>query len=645
MQRTLLAAAIAGLFTLPVQAEETYSLDEIVVSATRVQTPDVAAPYASEVHTRRMIEQSGAGSLYDYLARYTSVQVLPSYGNRYTPKLDMRGYGIGDGYQNLVVTLDGRRLNNIDGAPQLIGAIPLADIERIEITKGSGSVMFGDGATAGSIQVYRRAHQGVSLAASAGNHGALAGSLAAGLSTGKLTLSASADYSSQDGDKEADVTGHTDAASNRTWHGGLVFRPAEQLELGLEAGRSRIDSRYTGYLSLAQFNANPAQNGDKTYTQQALDSDVWRVHAGLEISRDWRLTASHSQEDKRSRYVASGWTSDYDYAANDLALQYRGDALDVTAGLQSFDGTRIGSDNRTAKDNLGYYLQGQYRLDGTTVSAGVRREKVDYAYDPAAGAAIQSGHRLTAWDLGVNQRLNERLALFGNLNRGFQAPDIDRFFATDFSVYPAETSFNGFITPATSHTLNLGLNHVTPVNRLKLTLFRANLDHEIYYFQTGPWSGYNTNLDQTHKYGLELQDTWRAMETLTARLNYSWTRAVIDRENEGGGAFNGKDLPGVPRHGVVLGLTWQASPAVSLDLNHAWRSSAYAANDFANSASQKQASYQATDLALRYRQKNLEWFAAVDNVFAHKNGLWVSDDVIYPVNFTRHWRLGMKATF
>jgi iron complex outermembrane receptor protein len=37
--------------------------------------------------------------------------------------------------------------------------------------------------------------------------------------------------------------------------------------------------------------------------------------------------------------------------------------------------------------------------------------------------------------------------------------------------------------------------------------------------------------------------------------------------------------------------------------------------------------------------------AAIDNVFAHKNGLWISDDVIYPVSFARLYRVGFKASF
>jgi len=638
MRQTTLTLALGVVFSSFAYAEPVpESVGEtIVVTATRTPLADVDAPFASEVHTRNMIEQSGATTLYDYLAQHTSLVVLPNYGNKFTPKLDMRGYGMGDGYQNIVVSLDGRRLNNIDLAPQLLGAVTLADVERIEITKGSGSVQFGDGATAGTIQIITRPRSGASVQASAGNFGARNVTVTAGLVKDKISISASSDHGRFDGTSAPDPTGHRDASRNNTQQGKIELRPLDALKLSLDGSRSRIDTRYPGSLTLAQYESDPAQNNGFAYTQQTFESDVWRAQAGLDLSQNWSLTASHSQEDKLSRY-SSGWTSNYDYRADDLALQYRGRAFNLTAGVQAFDGLRIGSTNRTRKDNTGWYAQGQYLLGKTTLSAGARTENVEYTHTPNTGTALKADHDLSAWDIGVNHRVDDRVSLFANYNRAFQAPDIDRFFRNG--------TFNAFISPATSRTLNVGLNHVTPGNRLKLTLFRTDLDNEIYYFSTGNWlTSYNTNLDKTHKYGLELQDTWQIAPSLAASINYAYTRALIDREDSGGGAYNGKELPGVPRHGVNLGLDWRVTASSRVNLTHTWRASTWAAGDFDNNNLQKQAAYRSTNLAYQYRYKQVDWFAAVDNLFEQSNGIWVSDK-IYPVNFTRNWRVGMKVEF
>ncbi|OYZ30073.1 MAG: TonB-dependent receptor, partial [Hydrogenophilales bacterium 17-64-65] len=120
MRQTTLTLALGVVFSSFAYAESLPEFvgETIVVTPTRTPLADVDAPFASEVHTRHMIEQSGATTLYDYLAQHTSLLVLPSYGNKASPKIDMRGFGIGDGYQNIVVSLDGRRLNNIDMSSQ-----------------------------------------------------------------------------------------------------------------------------------------------------------------------------------------------------------------------------------------------------------------------------------------------------------------------------------------------------------------------------------------------------------------------------------------------------------------------------------------------------------------------------------------------
>ncbi|MBU1264931.1 MAG: TonB-dependent receptor [Gammaproteobacteria bacterium] len=636
MRQTTLTLALGVVFSSFAYAESLPEFvgETIVVTPTRTPLADVDAPFASEVHTRHMIEQSGATTLYDYLAQHTSLLVLPSYGNKASPKIDMRGFGIGDGYQNIVVSLDGRRLNNIDMSSQLLGAIPLGDIERIEITKGSGSVLFGDGATAGTIQIVTRQHSGASVQVSAGNFGAQNATLAAGLKKERFSISASADYAGFDGASERDVTGHRAASRNGTQQGKLEVNPLDGLTLSLDGSRSRIDTRYVGALTLAEYEANPAQNSGNTYTHQKFETDVWGVGLAYVLAPGWKLTARHQQEDKLSNYITYASKSDYDYRSDDLALEYRGDRLNVTAGVQAFDGTRMGSTNRTTKDNTGWFMQGQYLWGATTVSAGARTENVEYIYTPNAGAALKADHDLSAWDIGINHRLDKQLSLFANYNQAFQAPDIDRFFNWG-------GTFNAFISPAKSRTVNVGLNHVTAVNRLKLTLFHAKLDNEIYLNSLYT----NTNLDKTHKYGLELQDTWQIAPTLAASINYAYTRALIDREDDGNGTYDGKDLPGVPRHGLNLGLNWRVTPASSLNLTHTWRATTWAAEDFDNNNAQKQQAYQSTNLAYQYRYKQVDWFAAVDNLFEQSNGIWIRDDAIYPVNFSRNWRVGMKVEF
>ena len=143
-----------------------------------------------------------------------------------------------------------------------------------------------------------------------------------------------------------------------------------------------------------------------------------------------------------------------------------------------------------------------------------------------------------------------------------------------------------------------------------------------------------------------MQDSLQITPNVTGLVNYAWTRAIIDREADGGGAYDGKELPGVSRHSLVAGFNVRVTDKGNLNLSHTWRSKAWAADDFDNDNMQKQRAYQSTDVAYRYRvTKDAEFYAAVSNLFDRENVLWVRDDAIYPIDFERTWKVGARLTF
>jgi iron complex outermembrane recepter protein len=638
---TCAAFATVATFTLSATAySQEVQQASVLVSATRVDMQDTDAPYASEVHTRADIERSGVSNLYDFLAQQTSLQIAPSFGNRYNPKISMRGYGI-DGYQNLVITVDGRRLNTAEVVPQLIGGVALADIDRIEITKGSGAVLFGDSATSGTIQIYTKPRDHANVDSYMGSDGQRGAVAAVGLVRDKFDLSATADHSQSNGLSQADANGHTDQSEANIWRVAAGAQPIAALKLKAEMGGAKIDTRYPGSLTLQQLQTNPAANTGP-YTQQKTDSQYWSVSADYAMNEEWKLSVQHHQQDKDTTTFWSGYSPSQSRTrsiSNELALQFQKDAVLVNAGIQTTDNKRLGTSDHTSKDNQGLFVQGQYVLDSWTLSTGLRHEKVSYRYAPINGAALDADTHLNAWELGANHRISSQLSLFANYSDAFNAPDIDRFFNNG--------QFNRFIEPAKARTLTLGVNHITPQNRLKASVFYAKLRNEIYYYSAVSWlDSKNTNIDKSHKYGLELQDRYQITPRVSALVNYAWTRAIIDRENEGGGAFNGKELPGVSRHSMVLGLNVRVAQNSHLALTHTWRSSAWAEEDLANNNRQKQRAYQSTDVSYRHQVgQQVELYGSVSNLFARTNGIWVGDDNIYPVNFERTWKLGARISF
>lgn len=641
-KQTACAAVLAAAMPALAQSNtaDTTTLAPVTVTANGIPTRDSDATYASEVHDRAAIEASGAASVYDYLARFTGLNVL-SGGNSNAPLLDMRGYGLESGYENLVVVVDGYRLNNLDQTSPYLGGIPLDSVESIEISKGSGSVRYGDGAMAGVIQIRTRARTGASISAMGGSHGAQTINASAGLTRELFDLSVQASNTKQASLSAPDVTGARDGSDNRTQSANLTLKPNTDLKLFLGGANAHVDTHYVGSLTPAQFAADPEQNGGNTYNHQIYESNRWRAGFEYALALGWTARYMHDAEDKRSEFVAP-WAYRYDYNtdSDDLGLAYRAGGLDLSAGVQRFKADRTGTDNVTHKDNTAVYARGAYRFERLTLSAGIREERVAYRYMPTSGTATRGDYTLNAADLGTNYRFNEQWSVFANANQAFSAPDIDRFFKLN-------GTFNGLIEPAKTKNYTLGMNRDTPGNRLRLALFRSNLRNEIYYT---PTSGTNTNIDKSHKYGLELNERWQASRTLALSAIYTYTKAIIDNDVPSGGAYNGNAVPGVPRQGLTLGVDWQPWHNAFLNVTQTWRESSYAISNFANDDTlHRQSAYNSTSISLRQRWKKIEAFIGIDNLFDRKNGEWVYANYtpepvnVYPVDFRRTVRVGFKA--
>lgn len=647
MKRSALFFALISATTVSFAADEpttTTELPAVLVTSNRIAQADFKAPFASEIHNATDIQKSGAINLYEYLKRFSSVNVMPSYGNPFSQQLDMRGFGLENGHQNIVVTINGRRLNNIDTAPQLLSSIPITSIERIEIIKGSGAVAQGDGAMSGTINIVTKDQTGGSVNLSGGSHGHSSASASLGISQEYFALQVLAENARADGFRDADIKGQNDESDINNLSASLKIFPTKESELRFGKERAWLDTTYGGAITQAQFDKQPKQNNSKEYNHQKFETDVTHFGGSYRFTTAARLNADYAIEKKDSNYL-SPWPSEmsYDYRSTDVSAEFKMHDLILVVGTQLFDGERNDSSSQTNKDNMGVYLQANYQLENTVLNAGFRREEVKYEYSDAA-TELKDKHTLNAWELGANHQFNDELSIFANFTSGFQAPDIDRFFATqyDSNWNAIGTIFNGFIVPAKHKTFNLGFNHFVKTNQLKATVFYSKLSNEIFL---DPITFNNTNIDKSYKYGLELQDRYQLLDNLALRGNYTWTKAKIDKENTGNGTFDGKNMPGVSEHNLTAGVEYQVVTDGLLSLNQTWRSKAYALNDFANNFSQKQKAFNTTDLSYAHSFESFTLYAQIDNIFAVKNGLWVADDAIYPVNFTRVWYAGIRASF
>src|SRR5918995_6915081 len=145
------AACCAYAADIPVTRTE-----PVVVTATRFEERYVSQPVNLTVITAEEIRASPAKTVPDLLAERAGIVVRDLFGNNASSTtVDMRGFG-STGTQNTLILVDGRRVVDIDLSGVQWSAVPLSAIERIEIVRGGGSVLYGEGATAGVINIITR---------------------------------------------------------------------------------------------------------------------------------------------------------------------------------------------------------------------------------------------------------------------------------------------------------------------------------------------------------------------------------------------------------------------------------------------------------------------------------------------------------
>lgn len=151
-----LAAAFPSFAQSPVAAGAVTQLKEVFVTATRTAQPigDVVADVT--IIDREVIERSGAAGLADVLARVPGIEIVRNGGVGNQTSIFTRG---GESRHTLVL-IDGVRVDSqsTSGGANW-QAIPLAQVDRIEIVRGPTSAVYGSDAAAGVIQIFTKKGQ------------------------------------------------------------------------------------------------------------------------------------------------------------------------------------------------------------------------------------------------------------------------------------------------------------------------------------------------------------------------------------------------------------------------------------------------------------------------------------------------------
>jgi outer membrane cobalamin receptor len=546
---------LALILAIALSPAEATSLEQIIVTGTRLASADGEWPGAGSVIGRDEIEARGDAGVPDLLRALPGVQLVqPGAGS--VPQLFVRG-----GEPNFTVfLLDGIKVNdpnNTRGGSFDLAALNPGDIDRVEIVRGPQSSVYGSDGLAGVVNVISPAGGGPLAASVEAETGSkdfdrtslmVAGPAGGGGFSLRLT---------RRDDGEA-VPGSTYQAD--TVNGRLRFAPVNGIRGNL----------YLRFADTESTSFPEESGGPELAVLRALDQASAR---DLSLGADFDTAISEvisaqgvaSRYERRDRYdspgIAPGDLVPPNGAHNELdrdnvSLRLtagRGGRWTGTAGVDYqresgesdgyvifAPGLRLPNSFTLERDIVGIFAEGRAQVtEALLLQASARHDEPDEVSGESTGrvGAVWSPNG------GITR-------VRANWGTGFKLPS---FFALG-SPLVGEPA----LRPEQSDSVELGvIQRLGELGGISLTLFDNDYEDLIDF---DPDTFRNVNRDEVTTRGVEVDGWWDLSPTLTLRGHATWTdidvkgsdRELLQRPDWRGGAM----LRWAPRDGWLLDLDW-----------------------------------------------------------------------------------------
>ena len=640
------------------------TMGEVVVTATRDTQEIRKTPANVSVITAEEIEKSGATTVVEALDKLESIQFRTSSGNSSQAYIDMRGIGGDNPYGKTLVMLDGRRLNRTDMSSINWLEIPVDTIERIEIVRGPGSVLYGDAAIGGVINIITKKGKGepkFNISVLAGSYGLNDERVGVTGAAGKWTYAVNGENNFNFGYRER---------SKYSAQGGgfdLGYSANDLLNVSLGVSFNKTDYQMPGALTKEQMAQDRQQyqpsagpwspahsddDGSDKYTNVNMGiKSFWGSWGQLEIN--FLYGKKDLQMNMASWYVYSDINADT-YGITPkyiLTKEILGFDNKIIVGVDYYNEPYkkdfYGDRERTAKsstadftrESLGFYIRDEFSiLKNLILSGGYRSERTDisgsntdFSNPGNSFTDTKNTYNAEAYEAGLTWLWGKKSKVFAKYATVYRIPFIDEV-----------ASFNG---AGGGFLKNLdkekGINtevgtEFYPLNNLKigLTLFRVDMEDEIQYVGTFP-TGYNQNTGSTRHDGAEISLSYLWEKYALLYGNFTYHKATYED-----GLYNKKELWLVPNRMATLGLEIYLPYNLMLHPEVRYVGDCFLSQDYNNTA-EKLDSYSLINLYLSYkpsfRKLHMTVFLGVENLanvkyssFGVDGAPW-SDNTYYPM--------------
>jgi len=636
------------------------TMEEVVVTATRDREEVRQVPANVSVITAGQIEQSGATTVVEVLKKLESIQFRDYSGNSSQAVIDMRGFGGDNPYGKTLIMLDGRKMNRPDMSSINWLQIPLDNIERIEVVRGASSVLYGDAAIGGVINIITKKGKGKPKF----NASVVAGS--DGLHNERVGVTGSTDKWTYALTGENNFNfGYRERSKLSSQGGGLDvgYDASDLLNVSLGASFNKTDYQMPGALTKAQMEQDRRQYQPATpanWASAAPDDDgsdkYTNVNLGIKsYFGSWGqmdINLLYGKKDLQTNMHS--WTSNkYSNTGTDmygispkyiLAKEIFGFKNKLIVGLDYFNEPYkkefFSTRERTtktgwadlSKDSLGYYLRDEFSLlKNLILNAGYRSERAtikasntDTITPANTFTDRDKTYNAEAYEAGLTWLVGKQSKIFAKVATVYRIPFLDEV-----------ASFNGFggelflknLEKEKGISVEAGTEFY-PLNNLKigLTLFRIDMEDEIQYVYVTPWSGYNQNVGKSRHDGAEISLSYLWEKRARLYGNFTYHMATF----EDGGANNKKEMPLVPNRMANAGVEIFLPYNLTLRPEMRYVSDAFLSGDNDNNTEKLEA-YTLYNLYLSYKPSvgkvSVTAFFGVENLTNVKYSSFGSDNV------------------
>lgn len=610
LRLALVPLALAAAFPSFAQTQAALQLKEVVVTAHRAEQDVQSAPFSAVVLTGEQILLSGATDANDAIRRLTGIASRTDLRGGRNYSLDLLGYGA-TADQNVVVIVDGVRISENELASVRLSAISSEMIESIEIIRGGSSVQWGEGASAGLINVVLKHGTGTGLTGSASlKLESFSGrDLRAQLQGGNASMGFDVNV------RHRETDGYRDNSANQqdTASVGVNGR-AGALGFHARVSSENEKSRFPGGLTFAQYAANPRQTATPDDFGNYAET---RVNAGLDYKLDaWTFALDLGQRHRQSDgyFVGSSYNaqsqSDSSQVSPKVTYSSRVGlgALTVVAGMDLNHWTynavdNYGQNENASQDNRAAYLMGDLLLSsGTRLTAGVRQEKVNKkALDALNFVNYDRSDRLSAWDVGVNQAFADGFNAYARSAQAYRLPNVDE-----------NRYLLAALRPQITRDIEAGLKWQSAAgSRAGIRVFRQKATDEIAYDST-VFS--NVNLDPTRRSGIELN----GQVSLARSLTLNGSLQTVDAKFAAG-PNAGKAIPLVSQTSAALRLNWQIDSRQQIGVGAQYLGQARFGNDNANTCARMIPATTLLDARYAWKLNQVELSLSANNLTDRKS--------------------------